>query len=58
MEGAMNMKYISKLVEHSPILEDSQEKIKKCVIEMEDEGYTFKAATDTGIAWTVLVFAK
>lgn len=52
------MKYISKMIEHSPMLEDSEEKIKKCIIEMEDEGYEFQAATETGIAWTVLVFAK
>ena len=52
------MKYVSKMIEHSPMLEDSDEKIKKCIIEMENEGYELKSSTDTGIAWTILVFAK
>ena len=52
------MKYVSKMIEHSLMLEDSEEKIKKCIIEMENEGYELKSSTDTGIAWTILVFAK
>lgn len=54
----MFMKYVSKMIEHSPMLEDSEEKIKKCIIEMENEGYELKSSTDTGIAWIILVFAK
>ena len=54
----MFMKYVSKMIEHSPMLEDSEEKIKKCIIEMENEGYELKSSNNKGIEWTIKKYAK
>jgi len=52
------MKFVSKLVDYSPMLDDGKERIEQCVEAMGQEGYNLMVNTPVDSSRAVLVFTK